>query len=362
MNLASAFQPDWISPPGETIADILRRKRMPLTDFAKKVELQDDAAKALIGGSIAIDENLAARLEAALGPSAAFWMAREVQFRSDSERLPLDVRQERREWLKKFPLADMKEFGWLPSSRYLDQDAQARACLTFFGVNSVGAWQLKYERAMRVLAFRTSGAFESKPGSVAAWLRQGEIAADSISTKRWNSDKFKKVLSEIRVLTRKKEPSRFLPELKAMCAECGVAVAIVRAPAGCRASGATRFVSKEKALLLLSFRYRSDDHFWFTFFHEAAHLLLHGNKAVFFEGQGMLSTHEEEEANKFAEETLVPEAVRQEMLALPNDFRAVMRFAKRIGISPGIVVGQLQHHGKISRKLMNYLKVGYVWA
>ena len=68
---------------------------------------------------------------------------------------------------------------------------------------------------------------------------------------------------------------RFLPKLQALCAEAGVALVFVRAPRGCRVSGASRLVTPEKAMILVSFRFRSDDQFWFTVFHEIGHLILH---------------------------------------------------------------------------------------
>jgi HTH-type transcriptional regulator/antitoxin HigA len=139
-------------------------------------------------------------------------------------------------------------------------------------------------------------------------------------------------------------------------------VVIVRAPTGCRASGATRFVSASKALLLLSFRYLSDDHFWFTFFHEAGHLLLHGEKALFLEGAEMSATKEEEEANEFAARVLIPPEFHTALLDLSVNGREVIRFAKFTGVSPGIIVGQLQHHGRVKRNQLNSLKRWFKWG
>src|SRR6185503_7262686 len=130
---------------------------------------------------------------------------------------------------------------------------------------------------------------------------------------------------------------------KKLCAESGVAVISLRAPTGCRASGATRFLSANKAILMLSFRHLSDDHFWFTFFHEAGHLLLHGKKRFFLEADELTTTTEENEANAFAASTLVPAEFRHELLTLQPTHKAVIRFAMHVGIAPGIVVGQLQH-------------------
>lgn len=152
------------------------------------------------------------------------------------------------------------------------------------------------------------------------------------------------------------------PELMRRCAECGVAVVALRAPKLCRASGATRFLSPTRPLLMLSFRYLSDDQLWFTFFHEAGHLILHGPWSMFLEGEGRVSTEEEEEANTFAANTLIPPENHTEMLGLRMHARPVMRFARLIGIAPGIVVGQLQHRGRIGYHQLNSLKRRYKWV
>jgi Zn-dependent peptidase ImmA (M78 family) len=177
-----------------------------------------------------------------------------------------------------------------------------------------------------------------------------------MSCSKWERKKFRGALKEIRKLTRNKDPAAFVPTLQELCSECGVAVVVLRAPQGCRASGATKFISRDKAILLLSFRHRSDDHFWFTFFHEAGHLILHDRSALFIEGAHFLSTDEEREADRFSEQLLVPQDYQEEMRELPMNHRTVMRFARKIGISPGIVVGQLQHAGVFPRNKMNFLK------
>src|SRR5207249_2328219 len=165
-------------------------------------------------------------------------------------------------------------------------------------------------------------------GALAAWLRQGELQAQAVACDPWDEAKFRAVLPTLRRLTRQKDPARFIPELVASCAACGVAVVVLKAPTGCRASGATRFISSEKALLLLSFRYLSDDHFWFTFFHEAGHLLLHNRDALVLEGVDMTSIEKENEADDFAARLLIPDDFRAAMLSLPLNGIQVIRFAK----------------------------------
>ena len=114
-------------------------------------------------------------------------------------------------------------------------------------------------------------------------------------------------------------------------------------------------------MIILSFRHLSDDHFWFTFFHEIGHLLLHKADLTFIDGEGSISGKMEKEANEFAEDVLVPSARRSELLDLKPSREAIIRFAYSLGVSAGIVVGQLQHHGVIKPNQMNYLKRRFKW-
>ena len=356
MDKSLRFDPDWTSPPGDTIMDILDSKGMSIEDLAELTDSTPDAIQTIVQGRVAITIAIARDLERALGSSREFWISRDFQFRQQVAKL----RGDSEAWIRTIPVSDMISFGWLrPAPKPVDEVA---TCLRFFGVPTVQAWHEKYDKILEVVNFRTSTAFESWPASTAAWLRQGEIEAARIDCARWDPDGFFRSLEKLRNLTRIKDPQRFLPRLQALSAAHGVAVNVVRAPAGCRASGATRFLSSDKALLLLSFRYLSDDQFWFSFFHEAGHLLLHGGSKWVLEGLGEAIDCREREANSFAETLLVPPDLREEFSTLRLDRRQVMRFARRAGISPGIVVGQMQHHGLLTYSQLNSLKRRYTWV
>lgn len=353
------FTPDWVSPPGDTIADALDERGISLVSFAKAAGYTRRQVGALIRGEATITPDTARVLTSTLGGSIEFWISRESQYRGDVRRIEEQSASENEDWLKELPLKDMIRFGWL-EPRLSERD-RAAACLQFFGTPNVATWRKLHRDVVEQAAYRTSPSFESTPAAVAAWLRRGEIEAQAIDCSRWDSKRFNKTLPELRALSRKKDPQVFLPELMQRCGECGVAVAVVRSPTGCRASGATRFLSPTKALLLLSFRYLSDDHFWFTFFHEAAHLILHSSNNLFLEGDHQVSTHEEQEANQFAAEVLIPPEFNRAFRQLTADHREIIRFARRVGVSPGIVVGQLQHIGRLRRNQLNPLKRRFVW-
>jgi HTH-type transcriptional regulator/antitoxin HigA len=347
------FNPDWASPPGETITTILRQRSISPADFAQQLEQNLDDVRALLEGRSAITLALARRLSSVLGASVEFWMARDYRYRTTISKLQVSQRG----WLSELPVSDMAKFGWLNAA----PAELVGACLRFFGVPSVPAWRASYGGVLNATAFRTSQSFKSEPGAVAAWLRAGELQATAISCGPWNPDLFRQALAKIRALTRQKDPDRFLPKVQHLCAQSGVATVIVRAPNGCRASGATRFITAEKAILQLSFRFLTDDQFWFTFFHEAGHLLLHGPAKFFLEESDAPATAQESEANDFAVRTLIPADEEAEMLRLPANSQAVIRFATRIGIGAGIVVGQLQHRGQLRPNYLNGLKRRFEW-
>ena len=349
------FLPNWASAPGDTIADILRERNLSAIEFAQQIGYTGKDVTDMLQGRATITLAIARQLERALGASVEFWMSRDFQYRQDITRLQAI----NEEWLDELPIGDMIRFGWLKQVPHPSEEVTA--CLKFFDVPSIRAWREKYTGLFQMVAFRTSSSFDSQPGAVATWLRQCELEATGIECGPWNPKQFRETLSNIRSLTQFKDPHRFLPELKKRCSESGVAVVIVRAPSGCRASGATRFLSPDKALLLLSFRYLSDDQFWFTFFHEAGHLILHNASDLFLEGTDMLSNVQEEDANRFAADILVPAELKEAFINLRADYRQVIRFALRVGIAPGVVVGQMQHYGRIGQNQLNRLKRRYKW-
>ncbi|MGE4343646.1 MAG: ImmA/IrrE family metallo-endopeptidase [Geoalkalibacter sp.] len=74
----------------------------------------------------------------------------------------------------------------------------------------------------------------------------------------------------------------------------------------------------------------------------------------------MLQSKQEEEADAFAARFLIPEESETELPGLKSK-QAVVDFARRLGIHPGIVVGRLQHDQHILVTWMNDLKVSFRW-
>jgi len=357
--VARTFTPDWVSPPGSTVADLLEERGWTQQALAQRAGFTTKHISLLINGKASITEDTAVKLERVLGSTMRFWMTREAQYREALVRL-----QERKslsanaEWLLRLPIKEMARFGWI--QLFENKADQVRECLRFFGVASVDAWEKQYNEPL--VAFRASRKLAKEVGAVAAWLRQGEREAEQIACEAFDKAAFRQVLSEARQLTNEPDPNVFIPRLVAACARAGVAVVLVPAPKGCPVSGATRWLGAEKALLALSLRHKSNDHFWFSLFHEAGHLLLHGKKLLFVDVDNRIDGADEDQADAFASSWLIPSAEAAKLTSIPKTNFGIQSFAKRIGVAPGIVVGRLQKEGLLPWTHLNGLKIRYRWA
>ncbi len=347
------YKPDYGTKPGEVLEDYLAAAGMTKAELAERCGRPMKTISEIVHGKAAITAETALQLERVLGRPASLWQNLEANYR-----LHLAELQERSglashaDWARKFPLKQLTELGALASGA--DDSDVVRGVLQFFGVGTFEGWKVSFGE-MRV-AYRLSPAFKQAPESVTAWLRLGELGAQKISCAPFNKTKFKSALQELRKLVPKPFPS-VAQEIVAKCAAAGVAVVFVSELPKTHLSGVSRWLSKDKALIQLSLRHKTGDHAWFSFFHEAGHILLHGKKTIFIDEQGGDRNEIEEEANEFARNLLLePGALGGFVRAGDFSAAAVKAFAHQQGVAPGIVVGRLQRDRKLDYKVHHDLK------
>lgn len=348
---------DWFSKPGDSLRTLMQRREVTADQLAGHVG-GPAIVRGLLDGSHAIDQDIANHLTAALGGTASFWLRRQASYEEALERaVTAAASTEATEWLDHVPSPGARRRGRMDHAAVREE---LRQRLSFFNVPTMRSWHERYGRLREDTRFRTSGSFSSLDAAVLLWLRRGELEADLVSTRNWSAENLRDRLLEIRKLSRISQPARFLPKLRALCAEAGVAVVVVKTPSGCHASGASRLVTADKAMMLLSFRHRADDQFWFTVFHEIGHLVLHGAK-TFVDGDATPEDQCEREANEFASRCIVPDNRRSEFESLRPDRDAVLRYSVSVGVAPGLTVGQMQHQRMVEHNRLNGLKRRWTW-
>lgn len=360
--LQNQYTPDRASPPGETLAELLEDRGMNQAELADRMGRPKKTISEIIGAKAELTPETALQLERVLGVPASFWSNLERHYRDSlaraDERAQLAAHAD---WPQRFPLGQMVKYGWIRQES--DPAERVRLLLSFFGVSSIEQWKARYEQ--EVAAYRRPVKFEPDPHDLSAWLRQGERRAAALECAPFEASALRAALAQVRALTRVVEPDVFIGELQKLCCACGVAVVFVRELPRSRASGVARWLTPQKALIQLSLRYRSNDHLWFTFFHEAGHLLLHGKREVFLESLGAKRETEEleAEANQFAADQLIPRSAYGRLRRQrPFSAQRIAAFADEVGVAPGIVVGQLQHDGELPYTHLNGLKIRYEWA
>jgi len=351
------FEPDWISPPGDTIADALEELGMTQVDFAHRTGFTKKHINGLVKGHVEITAPAAIKLESVLGEPAAFWLRRDAQYREAlARREALEEAESQVVWLKELPVAWLVKQGWIAKVR--DKAAQVTECLRFFGVASVDAWREVCEK--RVVAFRASPKRQGKAGAIASWLRKAELRAEELQCGVFDRAGLVQALPDLRALTAEKDLETLVAKVRDICGPLGIAVVFLPDPPGCRIHGATRWLTPDNALLALSLRYKSDDQLWFSFFHEIAHLLKHGKKMLFIEGLDGLDEEREKEADRFARDLLLSREDAA-LLRTMRSYAELGSYAQTVGVSPGVLVGRMQHERWIGFNRLNDAKTRFDW-
>ena len=363
--LSAPFAPDWVLAPGESVLDLAEERGWTQGELAQRLGYSEKHISQLINGKVPITVDAAQRLERVLGSSMDFWLKLEANYQKHKARLEATERHACWiSWLDELPVKELMSSGAIAKARIdaKNKPSIVESCLSFFGVASPEEWRGHYG-GMQV-AFRRSRDEQSDVGAISAWLRLGEQVAEKLDGPKYDKARFENALSEIRGLTCT-APEFFEPRMRELLRDAGVLLALVPAIPRAHVSGVARWLNPTRPLIQLSLYGKTNDKFWFTFFHEAAHILLHADskeakKSIFLDDPNANHSPDprEQEANQWAGNVLIPQAYSRALGTLRTK-EAVRAFATSIGIHPGIVVGRLQHDHIIDPSWMNDLKLSF---
>lgn len=331
-----AFKPDYAVSPGETLQEVMESLGMTLEELSRRTGLTKQSLIRIFRGDQPISFETADRLELVTNIPARFWNNLEALYREQLAKIAaLKALKSNAEWLQTIPVSELTERGLVQKDS--DTVETVRSVLSFYGVASVDAWNNIWESP--AVAARRSQCFETDPGSASAWIRQGELKTHKIECRPFDKKIFECNLLKIRSLTTK-SPDYYIPEIKKLCAEAGVAFVMVKEMKKVPWNGAFKWLTPEKAMILLSLRGRTEDKFWFSFFHEAGHVL-HDSKKDLIINDGNKNDLREIKADKFASDFLIPSKYEKD-IKLFKSSEEIIKFASELGISAGIVAGRYQ--------------------
>ena len=346
--------------PGYYIADIIEDMGISQAEFAARMGTTTKTLSQLLNGRANISNDLAKKLSVMMGTSAEVWQR--LQNKYDQKLIEIQCAKdfdEQKELVKQIDYRFFVDVVGLPKTKNTEE--KITVLCSFFKVSDLRIML----RPDFMVNFRsgTSDKSEKKVINSRAWIQTAMNIAKTIETEPYNAQKLKENLPELRDMTIQ-SPEIFLPRMRKIFAECGVAFVLLPHLKNSGVNGAVKWVNNERVVLAMNNRGLDADKFWFSLFHEIKHVLQQKIKTVFISSsvKEMVDYNKtlEDEADKFASDYLIP----------PNELRKfaptqytsdneIIEFAESIGIHPGIVAGRLQHEKIIPQSRCSKLKDKY---
>jgi HTH-type transcriptional regulator/antitoxin HigA len=337
-----------LSTPGDRIQEHIDFIGMSQAELAERLGRSIPKLNELIKGKAPITKETAAKLEYVLGIDASFWLNLEKYYQEELLAIEqLEFLETCKSWVNGFPINALKKMNLLPNS---DKKPElAEALLKFFRVASPNEWSTIYEGAS--LAFKIELKHTSDPKAISAWLRIGELQANKIELKEFDKKKLTEALPIIQEIAFN-ENTYWKEDLQKVCASFGVA--LVYSPCLSKAPiyGAARWI-KNKSIPLIQLTDRKKDYnaFWFSFFHELAHIRYHNKSDIFIDGIENIKPDrdKEKEADDFATKMIFNESLKQKVL--PQNLNIVEKlksFSTENKVHLSILISQLQRLDKIN--------------
>jgi HTH-type transcriptional regulator/antitoxin HigA len=338
-------------PPGPSILETIEYHGLTKKELAVLTGYTTPKIDKIMRGESPVTVEFAMLLERILGMSAEFLLRLETDYQRQK------LLQAKKTILRAPAICELRKRGIISN---IVQADEIEAVLKFYKAGTLDALdKLQHDTAKTLL--KQKRASKNDRLSLIAWLRLCEIEAEKIKSNVYSASKFRVALRQLRALT-VEVPNVFLPKLVQICAEAGVAVVCVPEFPLVYVKGAAKWLTEDKAMIALNLHENTNDIFWFTFFHEAAHILL--DKKQFLSNYSELLTaimYSEENMDRFAEQQLIPEKYNEQLKNLKAE-QDILTFAQKIGIEPGIVVGRLQHDKILPTKKYNNLKQTFAWS
>ncbi|HZJ79539.1 MAG TPA: ImmA/IrrE family metallo-endopeptidase [Dysgonamonadaceae bacterium] len=344
------YIPQSVSHPGETLEEKLKEMGMGPKEFAVRTDKPEKTIIAVMKGESSITADMAVLFESVTKIPAHFWLNSQREYDEFLARKKRkEMIAESVEWARGFPLSSMIKKGWLAVSSSNIKE-KTSALLNFFSISNPEAWQNYYFKQVLKVEFRISLANTKEPYAISAWLRKGELQAAEMDAPTYSEKSFREILPRIKSLMAA-QPIDFFNQLQTLCLEAGVKVVFTPCLPKAPINGSTRWLN-DTPFIQLTDRYKRNDIFWFTFFHEVGHILLHGKKDVFLENIDYSDkmTKKELEADAFAVRWTFSEEEEKEVLKADTlDMNEICNFAKKFNTHPAIIIGRFQH-----KKLIPY--------
>lgn len=329
--------------PGDYIREELEERGWSQLDLAEILGRPPQAVNEIIAGKRSITPDTAKALGDAFGTSAQLWMNLDSAYRLAQMTEQNDVVSRKAKLFELAPVKDMQKRGWIEASSNVEVlESQVHRFFEPF--------------ELRHAARKSTDYGKLTPPQIAWLYRVRNLARAVPVTGRFTPSALGAALIALDRLMAEPEEIRHVPKV---LAEAGIRFLMVAPLPNTKIDGVTLWLAADQPVIALSFRYDRIDWFWHTLMHEVAHVKQGDGKSeptldVQLVGNDAQRQEEkpegERKADHFAGAFLVEPEELDKFIARVHPLyskQKIFMFAKRLHVHPGIVVGQLQHRGKI---------------
>lgn len=345
--------------PGYYINEIIEDMGITQAEFAVRMDTTPKTISKLVNGECNLSNDLIQKLSSMLGLSVEFWL--NLQNKYEEKVLAIEQMRKvdaQKEIMKSIDYSYFVKVGNLPAVRKTED--KIKCLCKYLKIADLRVLQ----KSDFLVNFRSGLETMHVKNEInsRAWLQAAMNLAETKKTQKFDAQKLKEYLPEIRSMT-VLEPQIFLPRLIEIFEKCGVIFILLPTLKNSGINGAVKWYGHDKVLLAMNNRRCYADTFWFSLFHEIKHVLQQKVKMTFLNGNDIdingIDNYLEKEANEFAGKYLIPPEKYEMFKHSHMTEESIKEFSSEIGIHPGIVVGRLQHDNIISVKYFNKLKKKY---
>lgn len=329
----------YVVTTGDFITEWMEDEGVNAAELARRLGVTPKHVSELLSGKAPLSHQLALSLEQVTGIPARLWNLYESGYRGTLAREAADADlAEQYGRATDFPLRYLRKFGYITALPRERADT-VRQLLGILGVASFEAFDATWSRGS--VAYRRSAVGRKNVPALAVWLALAERHHDGLrDVPDYDRGGLEALIPQLRGLTRG-DAIAAIDESVQWLREVGVVLCFIPAVPGLGIHGATRWLNG-KPVIQLSLLWKSDDQLWFTLFHELGHVLLHGDKELYINGD---TNSAETEADKYACDVLIPPEY-EHLLPRSRDIAAINALSAELGIAPSIVLGRAQRMTK----------------
>lgn len=251
-----------------------------------------------------------------------------------------------------YPVREMVKRGWLDDDRATFDSQLAR----FFGVSTL-------DDVPHLAHAGKKTSYSDVPPAQVAWLFRVKQIAREMIVRPYSANALRAALPKLRELMVEPEEARNVPRI---LQECGIRFIVVQALPAAKIDGVCLWLNDESPVVAMSIRFDRIDNFWFVLRHELEHVLRGDGKVEpmidadlpLDAGGAAELPPEEVAANEASLDFCVPKREMDSWIARKAPFfseRDLVGFARRIGVHPGVVAGQLRKRTGNYKVFQRYL-------